>query len=130
LKQPKVYLWDWSVLDDSGAKSENFVASHLLKAVHWWTDNGLGEYDLYFLRDKEKREVDFLVTRNEKPWFLVEVKAEEKRHVSKDLYYFQEKTGAPHAFQASLSMDYVDVNCFSTHRPTIVPVCTLLSQFI
>jgi len=24
----------------SGAKSENFVASHLLKAVHRWTDKG------------------------------------------------------------------------------------------
>ena len=38
LKQPKVYLWDWYLLSDPGAKSENFVASHLLKAIHWWTD--------------------------------------------------------------------------------------------
>ena len=130
LKQPKVYLWDWSVLDDPGAKMENFVASHLLKAVHWWTDNGLGEYGLYFLRDKEKREVDFLVTRNRKPWFLVEVKAEEKRHLSKDLFYFQKQTGAPHAFQGSFSMDYVSADCFQTDRPTIVPVSTLLSQLV
>jgi len=49
LKQPKVYLWDWSLIADPGARAENFIASHLLKAVHWWTDNGFGEYGLYFL---------------------------------------------------------------------------------
>ncbi len=130
LKQPKVYLWDWSLLADSGSKSENFVASHLLKAVHWWTDNGFGEYGLYFLRDKDKREVDFLVTRNHKPWFLIEVKTEQTKSISKDLFYFQKQTGAKHAFQATFSMDYVGVDCFSTNRPTIVPVRTLLSQLV
>jgi len=45
-KQPRVYLWDWSLLADPGARHENFVASHLLKAVHWWTDIGLGDYGL------------------------------------------------------------------------------------
>ena len=128
LKQPKVYLWDWSLIDDSGAKSENFVAAHLLKAVHWWTDNGLGEYGLYFLRDKDKREVDFLVTRNHKPWFLVEVKTEQRKSISKELFYFQKQTGAPHAFQAAFFMDYVSADCFSTSQPTIVPARTLLSQ--
>ena len=68
-KQPKLYLWDWSSVENSGAKYENFVASHLLKAVHWWTDIGLGNYGLYYLRDKMQREVDFLVTRDNKPWF-------------------------------------------------------------
>lgn len=130
LKQPKLYLWDWSLIDDSGARLENFVASHLLKAVHWWTDNGFGDYQLYFLRDKDKREVDFLVTRNHEPWFLVEAKTEEKKPLSKDLSYFQKQTNAPHAFQAAFSMDYVDADCFSTRRPTIVPVKTLLSQLV
>jgi len=130
LKQPKVYLWDWSLIDNSGAKSENFVASHLLKAVHWWTDNGLGEYGLYFLRDKNKREVDFLVTKNHKPWFLVEVKTEQRKSINKELFYFQKQTGVPHAFQAVFSMDYISADCFSTRQPTIVPVRTLLSQLV
>ena len=81
-KQPKMYLWDWSLLTDTGAKVENFVASHLLKAVHWWTDNGLGDYCLYFLRDKEKREVDFLITKSEKPWLLVEVKSGQTKKIN------------------------------------------------
>jgi predicted AAA+ superfamily ATPase len=128
IKQPKVYLWDWSLIDDRGAKLENFVASHLLKAVHWWTDNGHGEYGLYFLRDKDKREVDFLVTKNHKPWFLVEVKTEQKKSISKELIYYQKQTRAPHAFQAAFTMDFVHADCFSTDQPTMVPAKTLLSQ--
>lgn len=130
LKQPKIYLWDWSLLADAGAKPENFVASHLLKSVHWWTDNGLGEYGLYFLRDKEKREVDFLVTRNQEPWFMVEVKTDGGKSISRNLYHFQKQISAAHAFQASFSLDYVNADCFSTKQPTIVPVKTLLSQLV
>jgi predicted AAA+ superfamily ATPase len=74
-KQPKVYLWDWSEVPGPGARFENLVAGHLLKAVHAWTDSGLGAFELRFVRDKEKREVDFLVLRDRKPWMLVECKA-------------------------------------------------------
>ena len=73
-KQPKVYLWDWSEVPDQGAKFENLVAGHLLKACHYWTDMGLGLFEMNYVRDKEKREVDFLITRDRKPWILVEVK--------------------------------------------------------
>jgi len=67
LKEPKYYLWDWSQCRDVGARNENFIASHLLKATHCWTDQGLGDYRLHFLRDKEKREVDFLVSKDNHP---------------------------------------------------------------
>lgn len=88
LKQPKVYLWDWSCITDVGARAENFIASHLLKAVHFWTDRGWGDYELYYLRDKEKREVDFLITKDDNPWCLVEVKNSSNGSPSKSLYYF------------------------------------------
>lgn len=130
LKQPKIYLWDWSQIDDTGAKMENFVASHLLKAVHWWIDNGFGEYNLYFLRDKDKREVDFLVVKNQKPWFLVEVKLDQQKSVSKNLIYFQKQLKALHAFQAVFSLDYIEADCFREATPKIVPVKTLLSQLV
>ncbi len=73
-KQPKMYLHDWSGIADRGARRENLVAVHLRKAVDLWTDAGYGEFDLFYLRDKAKREVDFLVTKERKPYFLVEVK--------------------------------------------------------
>jgi len=83
LKQPKIYLWDWSTIVDQGTKVENFIASHLQKAVHWWNDSGFGKYGLYFLRDKEQRRVDFVVIRNQKPWFLVEVKSTQSTSIEK-----------------------------------------------
>lgn len=48
--------------------------SHLLKACHIWTDFGLGDFKLWYLRDREKREVDALITLDNAPWFMVEVK--------------------------------------------------------
>ena len=130
LKQPKIFLWDWSMISDIGARTENFVASHLMKAVNWWTDNGYGEYGLYFLRDKDKREVDFLVTRDQTPWFLLEVKSGKSNSINRHLSYFQNCTKAMHAFQVSFAMDYVDMDCFSRSQPTIVPAKTLLSQLV
>ena len=40
IKEPKIYLYDWSTLGDEGFRSENLVAVHLLKAVQLWTDLG------------------------------------------------------------------------------------------
>ena len=53
---------------------ENLVASHLLKTCHYWTDSGEGDFELFYLRDKEKREIDFLITKDRKPWLPVEAK--------------------------------------------------------
>lgn len=130
LKQPKIYLHDWSTLADEGAKHENFVACHLLKAVQWWTDIGLGKYELFYLRDKQKREVDFVVVRDSKPWFMVEVKTSGKRDLNPNLAFFQAQIGAECAFQAAFDLDYVARDCFTEKTPTIVPVSTLLSQLV
>jgi hypothetical protein len=129
-KQPKVYLWDWSVVASDGARNENFVAAHLLKAVDWWTDIGLGDFGLYYLRDKAKREVDFLVTKDGVPWFLAEVKTGAGRKISPALSYFQKLTGATHAFQIAIDAEYVDADCFCEMRPIEVPAITLLSQLV
>ncbi len=130
IKEPKVYLWDWSQIQDKGMRFENFIASHLLKAVHFWTDQGFGEYELYFLRDLEKREVDFLISKDGQPWFLVEVKHTNNSSISKNLLYFQEQSKAPHAFQVVKNMSYVNKDCFAVNKPVIVPAKTFLSQLI
>lgn len=85
---------------------------------------------LRYVRDKQKREVDFLVVRNRVPWFLVEVKMSETR-LSPSLAYFQGQTAAPHAFQVVLDLPYEAVDCFSvTKRPVVVPARTFLSQLL
>lgn len=73
-KEGKIYLWDYSEIEDEGARFENLVASHLLKFCHFWTDNGCGVFELFCLRNKDKEEIDFLICRNKKPWLPVEVK--------------------------------------------------------
>jgi len=128
-KEPKWFLRDWSGIEDAGARAETFVACHLLKAVEGWSDLGLGRFELRYLRDKLKREVDFLVVRDRKPWCLVEVKASDTR-VSDSLRYFQDATRAAHAFQVVMEMPYVEADCFKRTDPAVVPAKTFLSQLL
>jgi predicted AAA+ superfamily ATPase len=131
IKEPKVYLCDWSLISDKGRKYENFIASHLLKAVQFWTDYGLGSYDLYYLRDKDQREVDFLITKNNQPWLMIEVKSSLKESLSKNLFHFQHQLNVPYVFQVAIEADFIEKDCFSIKgAPTIVPAKTLLSQLV
>jgi predicted AAA+ superfamily ATPase len=97
-KEPKLYLWDWSEVPDEAARFENLVGSHLLKLVHLLQDHEGHRAGLYFLRDTSKREVDFLVTVDEKPWFAVEVKLQDDSPAA-NLRYFREKLSIPFAYQ-------------------------------
>lgn len=128
-KEPKWYASDWGMVDDPGQRAETLVACHLLKAVQGWQDLGLGKFDLCYLRDKGQREVDFVVVRDRKPWFLVEVKAADTS-LSPSLEHFQRQVGAPHAFHVVLKLDYVDVDPFTRRDPCVVPARTLLSQLL
>jgi len=64
------------------------VAVELGRAVTLWNDFGLGEYELWYLRNKQKEEVDFLVTKNANPFFMVEAKLSETA-ISPHLVKFQ-----------------------------------------
>ena len=97
-KEPKLYLWDWSEVEDEAARFENLIASHLLKFVHFITDNEGHKAELYYLRDVDKREVDFLVTIKNKPWFAVEVKLNDTA-LSPNLLYFRDRLEIPHVYQ-------------------------------
>ena len=129
LKEPKLYLTDWSQIQDEGKRNETLVANALLKAVTGWSDLGFGEFDLFYIRTKEKREVDFLVTKDQTPWFLVEVKTS-RQTISPQLEYFQQMTQAKHAFQITINMPYQDIDVFTTNKPIIVPATTFLSQLL
>lgn len=129
-KEPKWFLRDWAEIEDDGNKAETFVGCHLLKAVDGWNDLGYGKFQLTYLRDKAKREVDFAVIRDGSPWFLVEVKHAQTT-MSDSLKHFQDQTKAPFAFQVVVDSDYVDADCFAKPRgPMIVPARTFLSQLL
>jgi uncharacterized protein len=78
-KEGKVYLWDPAEVRAPGPRFENLVACHLLKACDFWTDTGYGRFELRYLRNKEKEEVDFLVAFDEKPWLVVEAKLSDEQ---------------------------------------------------
>lgn len=80
LKAPKFYFFDTGqVVGDSGARLENVVACSLLKEIQFMTDCYGEEYGLSYVRTKDGREIDFLVTREERPHLLIEVKWAENR---------------------------------------------------
>jgi uncharacterized protein len=96
-KEPKLYLWDWSEVDDEGARLENFVALHLLKMCHFLHDWHGHKLELYYLRDKDQREVDFLVAVGGKPWMSVEVKNQFK-NIPTSVFYFKERLRIPYNY--------------------------------
>ncbi len=129
-KEPKWFLRDWASIADAGDRAETFVGCHLLKAVEGWSDMGLGKFDLGYLRDKDKHEVDFVVIRDGKPWFLVEVKYRDES-LSRQLKYYQDQIKAPFAFHVTIDADYEDADCFARPRgPLVVPARTFLSQLL
>ncbi len=94
-KEPKIYFFDTGMVDgDAGVKFENYLALSLLKHCHHRTDNSGSKMRLNYLRTKEKREVDFCLTENEKPTLLIEAKNVEIS-LNKDIYYFNKKYRIP-----------------------------------
>ena len=71
-----------------------------------------------------------MVTKNQKPWFIVEVKSSGNKAISKWLYYYQKKLNVAHAFQIGFDLPYIDQDCFQKTGPIIVPAKTFLSQLI
>lgn len=108
-KEKKLYMWDWSLCENKGARFENFVASHLLKYCHFIEDTEGDSMELKFLRDAEKREIDFVVTKNHKPIFGVECKSGDKS-ISPHITYFSERTKIPQFYQVHLGKKNVEVS--------------------
>jgi len=93
LKAPKVYFFDngdVEIKNDEGAKFENLVASHLLKRIHFLEDRDGYNYELRYIRDKQGREVDFVILKEGKVDELIEAKYSDP-NISSSLIYYAEK---------------------------------------
>lgn len=74
-KTPKFYFYDTGqVIGDSGIKLENTVACALQKEIHFREDCFGETRKLYYLRNKDGKEVDFCITTDDNPSLMVEVK--------------------------------------------------------
>jgi predicted AAA+ superfamily ATPase len=77
------------------------VAAHLLKWCHHWEDREGFRVGLYYLRDLEKREVDFLVLWEDRPWLLVECTINNDRSMT-SLKYYKQKLDVSQSFLVTL----------------------------
>lgn len=99
LKPPKVYFFDnGDVIGDEGARFENLVATHLLKKIHYLEDRDGYRYELRYLRDKEGREIDFVILKEGKVIELIEAKWADET-VSKSLAYYASRLNPERATQ-------------------------------
>lgn len=108
-KESKYYLWDWSEVRDEGARFENMIAAHLLKWCHYYEDIFGVAAELYYVRDREKRETDFLVVWEKQPHALVECKLSPDRNLTA-LNYFGNALNVPRRYQVTRQsgVDYAD----------------------
>lgn len=97
-KEAKLYLVDWSEVTKEGERFENLIASHLLKFTNYLNEYEGFKSNLNYLKNIDKKEVDFLITIDNKPWFAVEVKSSDTQP-SKNITYFTEKLKIPFVYQ-------------------------------
>ena len=117
-------MYEWSQVKNGRERFENFVACQLLKYCHYVEDTEGFKMELRFLRDTDKREIDFVVLKENKPIFAVECKTGEKS-VNFSAYYFRERTSIPKFYQVHLGQkDYG--NAESTVR--VVPYHTFCKE--
>jgi len=99
LKPPKVYFFDTGdPLVEEGERFENLVAASLLKKLQFLEDRDGYRFELRYLRDKEGREVDFVILKENRIEELIEVKWADE-NISKSLLYYAERLRPPKATQ-------------------------------
>ncbi len=88
-KAPKYYFYDTAQVRNvsGGSRLENLVACSLLKEVHFREDVKGEDWDIFYLRNKDKKEVDFLIVKNNQPHCMIEVKTTQDS-VSSGLRFF------------------------------------------
>ena len=93
-KEKKLYFFDWSMLSDPGVVFENLVAVSLMRMAARMTETGLGNFEIRYLRDREKREIDFVLVKDNHPVCLFETK-EGHGGIGKAGRFYGEKLNIP-----------------------------------
>ncbi|MGV3739993.1 MAG: ATP-binding protein [Gammaproteobacteria bacterium] len=105
LKPPKVYFYDNAdVIGNHGMRLENLVATTLLKRLQFLEDYQGYRCSLHYIRDKEKREVDFVTIVDGVVEDLIEVKSSNS-DISSSLRYYADKLKPKRAVQLVDKLD-------------------------
>lgn len=100
-KEQKLYFFNWTYVSDEGLRFENLVALHLLKYCFWLQDIEGRNINLYFTKQKDQGELDFVVCEDNVPSMFVEVKLSDQE-INPRLFYFKTKYPKAEAFQIHL----------------------------
>lgn len=76
-KERKAYFYDWGRALDPAKRFENYVSVELGAMIGLWHDKGIGDFELMYVRTRDGKETDFLVTWNRRPWCLFEAKLQD-----------------------------------------------------
>lgn len=125
-KEAKHYHFDWTQVREMGFRFENLVACHLLKWCHYVEDTEGWRMELRYFRDTDKREVDFVILKEERPIHFIECKLSAQK-VSPHLKYLSQKFPAVAATQVHLDGD-MDVKTEEGIR--ICPATAFLSGLV
>jgi predicted AAA+ superfamily ATPase len=99
LKEPKAYFFDSGfVKGGEGVSLENTCAVCLLKHVQYLQDTTGHNLSLHYLRTRDKREVDFAISHEDRIETLIEVKLSDNRP-SPGLMYFHKRMPDTPAYQ-------------------------------
>ena len=122
----KLYHFDWTVVPGDGLRFENLVACHLLKWVHHQQDTEGLDLDLRYFRDRNGREVDFVIERRGDPSLLVECKWSDAKP-DRSLKYLKARFPKAEAWQISATgvKDYV-----TPEGIRVAPALVLLSKLV
>jgi predicted AAA+ superfamily ATPase len=94
IKEKKLYFFEWPLVFDNGLRFENFLAVNLLRMAVRFTEIGLGNFEVVYIRDKEKREVNFVLVKDNEPIALFEAK-ESDTSISKPGRFYSKKLSIP-----------------------------------
>ena len=113
-KEPKLYFYDWSLLTDPAIRFENLLAVSLVRMAARFSETGLGVFEIMYLRDTTKKEVDFVLIKDGRPVALFEAK-EHSRVISQAGRYFSRKLSAPffQIIRTSEKPETFPDNCFT-----------------
>ena len=77
-KERKLYFSDWGRCREPARRFENYIAAELKTMIELWHDKGIGDFALMYIRTRDGKETDFLITREGKPWCLFEAKLQDE----------------------------------------------------
>ncbi len=111
-KEVKFYFFDWTMVNDEGARFENAIAVFLLRLVSRLNELGIGDFDLRYIRKHQGQEVDFVLIKNNEPIALFEAKKHDS-NLSKSGIYFSKLLKIPYY---QLVSDYDIVEAYSENK--------------